>query len=328
VAERRKGGPDVDAALAALEALPADRAERVAALEAALATGHYRIVAKAARIAEEALLYELVPALAGAYRPLLDKPTKRDPSCIGKRASMRALVALEHDDAAFYRAGLGYRQPEPVWGGTRDTAAEVRGASAMGLVASGLPRALVEIAPLLADPEPDARLGAVRAIACGQPREAELLLRAKAATGDAEPAVLGECFTALLAVEPDESVAFVAAYLQHAEPAVAELAALALGESRLEAAVAPLKALWDEPLLDETLRRTLLRAAAAHRSEPAAAWLLEVAAEARAATVLELLEALAPYPPQGKLVAALEAVLAERGDRALIARHAELWPRA
>ncbi len=73
---------------------------------------------------------------------------------------------------------------EPVWGGTADTAADVRGTCAIGLVATGYPRALVAIAALLYDAEPDARLGAIRAAANGTPREAELLLRSKALAGD------------------------------------------------------------------------------------------------------------------------------------------------
>ncbi len=132
-----------------------------------------------------------------------------------------------------------------MWGGTADTAVDVRASCAMGLVASGYSRALVELTALLNDSDAAGRVGAVRAIACGNPREAELLLRSKALAGDAEPQVLGECFTGLLAVEPEESVGFVAAYLAHADDAVRELAALALGESRLDAALAPLKEAWD-----------------------------------------------------------------------------------
>jgi hypothetical protein len=317
---------DVDAALTALDSLPTTREARVDTLRAALSARHYRIVAKAARLAEEALLYELAGALVAAYPRFLDKAVKADPNCIAKRAILHALVALDHDDAALFVAALRYRQPEPVWGGTRDTAAELRAAAAMGLVASGYPRALAEVAELLADAEADARLGALRAIACGQPREAEPLLRAKAAAGDAEPAVLGECFTALLAVEPEESVAFVARFLEHADEAVAEHAALALGESRAAAALEPLRAAWGKVLLGESMRRTLLRAAAAHRSEAALEWLLAIVAEARAAVALEGLEALEPYKHNAKLAARLEATLAERGDPALMAHFAESWP--
>jgi hypothetical protein len=316
---------DVDTALAALEALPADRNSRSAALVEALRARQARIVAKAARLAEDGLCYELIPALLAAFLRFLDKPVKTDPSCLAKKALAHALVALDCDDADFFRRGIAYRQHEPVWGGTADTAVDVRASCAMGLVASGYSRALVELTAMLHDPEAAARAAAVRAVACGNPREAEQLLRARVHAGDVEPAVLGECFTGLLAVAPDDSVSFVAAYLSHADDAVRELAALALGESRLEAALAPLKEAWNGVLVPETFRRALLRAAAAHRSEAAADWLLELVAEARIAVALDVLEALSLYRHNAKLAQRLEAAVVERGDRELLDRFAALW---
>lgn len=320
----RRPQPNVEAQLAALDELPAERAAKVEALQHALA-GHYRIAAKAARAAEDSLLYELVPSLLSSYARLLDKPLKQDPSCFAKKALMRALVALDCDDEEFFRRGLAYRQLEPVWGGTADTAVDVRASAAMGLVASGYSRALVELTALLHDSEAAARAGAVRAVACGNPREAEQLLRAKVHAGDAEPAVLGECFTGLLAVAPEDSVTFVAGFLAHVDDAVRELAALALGESRLDAALAPLKEAWGGVLVAETLRRALLRAAAAHRSEAATAWLLELVADARVPVALEVLEVLALYRHNAKLKERLEAVLAERREPKLGERFAALW---
>jgi hypothetical protein len=320
----RRPQPNVDAELAALEELPAERAAKVEALKRALA-GHYRVAAKAARAAEDALLYELIPALEACYARLLDKPLKHDPSCFAKKAIARALVALDSSNVEFFSSGLRYRQLEPVWGGTADTAADVRASCAMGLVASGYPRALVDLTELLSDSEAAARMGAVRAIACGNPREAELLLRAKALAGDAEPQVLGECFTGLLTVEPDESLKFVAGYLGHADEAVRELAALALGESRLDAALQPLKEAWGAVLVGEEFRRALLRAAAAHRSEAAFDWLLSIAAEARVPVALEVVEALAIYRHNAKLKERLEAAVRDRGDERLAGRFAELW---
>jgi hypothetical protein len=320
----RRPQPNVDAELAALDELPGERAAKVQALQRALA-GHCRVAAKAAHAAEDALLYELIPALESSFARFLDKPLKRDPSCFAKKALARALVALDASNIDFFLKGLTFRQLEPVWGGTADTAADVRASCAMGLVASGYPRALVELTALLNDSEAAARMGAVRAIACGNPREAELLLRAKALAGDAEPQVLGECFTGLLTVEPDESLAFVAEHLAHADEAVRELAALALGESRLDAALAPLKGAWAGVLVGEGFRRTLLRAAAAHRSEAAFDWLLTIVAESRVPVALEAIEALAVYRHNAKLNQRLEAAVRARGDERLTRRFAEVW---
>ena len=315
----------IDEQLAALDALPAERTAKIDALQRALSGSHYRIAAKAARLAEDALLYELVPKMLDAYARFLDKPLKTDPSCYAKKAIARALVALDCNDTEFYRRGLQYRQLEPVWGGTADTAVDVRTSCAMGLVASGYSRALVELTALLHDTDAAARVGAVRAIACGNPREAELLLRSKVLGGDAEPQVLGECFSGLLDVEPDESIGLVAGYLTHADEAVRELAALALGESRLDGALAPLQQAWNEPLLGNELRRSLLRAAAAHRSDAAVDWLLALVAEARAAVALDVIEVLAFYKHHGKLAERLRGVVTARSDRKLSERFAQLW---
>jgi len=319
----RRPQPNAEAELAALDALPGERAAKIAALHHALES-HCRVAARAARIAEDALLYELIPPLKSAYARFLEKPLKQDPSCYAKKALSRALVALDCNDVELYLAGVRYRQLEPVYGGTADTAVDVRAACAMGLVASGYPRALVELTALLNDTDAGARVGAVRAIACGNPREAELLLRSKALAGDAEPQVIGECLTGLLAVEPEESIAFAVGFLQHADDAVRELAALALGESRLGGALAPLKQAWDGVLVSAELRRALLRSAAAHRSEAAFDWLLEIVAEARVPLAVDVIEALAPYKHNAKLLGRLADVLAERGDAVLLARLAEL----
>jgi hypothetical protein len=319
----RRPQPNVDEELAALDELPGERAAKIETLQRALA-GHYRIAAKAARVAEDALLYELIPSLKSSYARFLVKPLKQDPNCFAKKALARALVALDCNDLEFWLGGVGYRQLEPVWGGTADTAVDVRVSCAMGLVASGYPRALVELTALLIDAEAGARLGAVRAIACGNPREAELLLRVKALGGDAEPQIVGECFTSLLAVAPEESIPFVAPYLAHADDAIRELAALALGTSRHDGALRPLKEAWSEVLLSEEFRRVLLRAAAAHRSEAAFEWLLEIVADARVPVAVALIEALAPYKHNARLMQRLTNALTERGDETLLEQLAAL----
>jgi HEAT repeat protein len=126
-------------------------------------------------------------------------------------------------------------------------------------------------------------------------------------------------------VAPEDSVALVAKHLDSTDEAVRELAALALGESRIEAALPPLLAAWEQPLQSRSVRRALLRAAAAHRSEPALTWLLSLASEARIETALEVLEALALYKHNATLGTRLNAVLETRGEASLAARFSELW---
>ena len=117
-----------------------------------------------------------------------------------------------------FAPGSVLRQPEPVWGGSVDTAVDVRVSCAMGLVNTRYPRALIDLVGLLADPEPRARAGAARAIACAEPLAAEAVLRIKALTGDAEAEVVGECLVGLLQVEPEESPGFVAGFLDDRGP--------------------------------------------------------------------------------------------------------------
>jgi len=307
----------IERQLADLDELPADRAARAKPLAEALTHGHYRVAAKAARLTADALIYDLVPDLLAAYRRFLDKPIKSDPNCYAKKAVVRALVALDCEDIEFFLAGLRLEQREPVWGGTADTAADVRGTCALGLVATGYPRALVALAPLLYDPEPDARVGAVRAAANGTPREAELLLRSKALAGDEQPAIIGECLSALMSVEPEGSLEFVALWLAKPDDALRELAALALGESRVPAALEPLKIAWLEPIVADDFRFALIRAAAAHRSEAAFDWLLSIAADARPLVAEWVIEALEPYKNNARLAERLRSVLATRGEASL-----------
>jgi len=324
---RRAKSPDatVERQLAELDDLPADRGLRAQPLAGALAQGHYRVAAKAARLTADALLYDLVPVLLAAYRRFLDKPVKSDPNCYAKKAIARALVALDCEDVEFFLAGVKLTQMEPVWGGTADTAADVRGTCALGLVATGYPRALVATAALLYDPEPDARVGAVRAAANGSPREAELLLRSKVLAGDADPSIVGECFSALMAVAPEESLAFVAKWLANSDAALRELAALALGESRVAGAIDVLKRAWNEPIVADELRFALVHAAAAHRSEAAFDWLLSIAAEARPIVAARVIESLEPYKNNVRLTERLRGVLGTRADRELQNVFEERW---
>ena len=126
----------VDDKLAALEAAGGSAAADAlsAALATALADRSYRVVALAAHLAAEKLVYAAVPWLIRAYTGLLDKPVKRDPNCLAKKAIVRALHDLDCDDAEFFIAGLSYRQLEPVWGGTVDTATDLRCSAATASV--------------------------------------------------------------------------------------------------------------------------------------------------------------------------------------------------
>ena len=317
----------VEDRLAALNGLDAgsDPGRDRERLEAAIGDRHHRVVAKAAGLCAERLLYDLESDLLAAYQRFLPDPSKRDPNCTAKQSIARALVDLDCNDASFFVDGLHYRQMEPGWGGSVDSAVDLRCSCAMGLVATGYPRALHELVQLLSDAEANARKGAVRAISCANPREAELLLRFKVLTGDPDPEVIAECFTALLSVEPDESPSFVARYLTDADEVIRELSALALGESRLPRALVYLQQAREKSILRGRFHIVLVRAAALHRSDAAFDWLLSMVAEADSALVEDVLEALAVYRRNATLTERIRFALEARNEQRLKDRFARLW---
>lgn len=312
-APRQSAESRAQAALDVLNALDpvAPRAEQVAALKNGLADRHFLVVSRAATLTGEKRLHELTSDLQSAFARLLQDPIKRDPRCKAKSAIARALVTLECQDIAFYQAGMAYRQLEPVWGGRADSATDVRCSCAMGLAASGHPRAVAELTGLLNDPEVEVRCGAARAISCGNPFEAEAVLRLKVHIGDAEPQVTGECFGALLAIQPEHSLPFVAAYLAAKDEVLQEYAALALGESRRPEALELLRKAWDE-LVSAQARSVLIRAAALHRSEAAFEWLLRIIETGAPKLAATAADALGIYERNGKLMEQVKAAWERR----------------
>ncbi len=307
-----KARPDPGNALRRLE-----EARGCKPLAEAIHHPHYRVVARAAELAGEGLCYDLEPVLIDAFRRLAGADYKTDPGCQAKAAIARALVALDCLDAGLYRTGIRLTQREPVWGGSIDTAADVRASCAMGLAASGDPRALPTLVDLLVDPEHLVRAGAVRAIVCTEPRAAEAVLRTKALLGDAEPEVTGECLRGLLGLAPEDSLDFTAEFLHAPDPTLAELAALALGESRLDGAVELLRERWEAEPLKRPAHRVWLRAAVLARSDAAFHWLLGLIAEADPATAGFVVEALAVYAGNARLAEQVGARVDARDDAAL-----------
>ncbi len=310
----------IDEKLEALDHLNTDDAQITReTLSTSLKEKHYRIVAKAAKLCAEHLLYELEENIIRAYQHFLKNPIKTDPNCIAKRALSRAFVDLDGKHLEFYLAGLQYKQLEPVWGGSVDTAADIRASCAMGLVATGYSRALQEITLLLNDAEPAARLGAVRAMGCGNPNSAELLLRSKALAGDDSAEVTGECFSQLLSIEPDYSPAFIARFLnpewiEKESGAVREFAALTLGESKLPMALGYLKKAWSDEILDKGFRQIIIRAASLHRSDAAFDWLLSIIENENAHLSRCAVEALQIYQRNKPLMKKVNTAVNNRKD--------------
>lgn len=132
-----------------------------------------------------------------------------------------------------------------------------------------------------------------------EPLASEAVLRHKVLRGDDEPWVLGECFTALLKLEPEDAITFVAEQLGSGDLETVGQAALALGESRQAAAFAPLAEVWAQRRLERDLPKILLQALALLRSENTTGLLCQVIRDA----------------PTGQAQAATDALLEVQGTK-------------
>ena len=302
----------IEAALNALGELRVSNAPDLAKqLRPYLANRSNLVVAKAAKIALESRLTELVPEMVAAYERLMKDPAKLDKRCAAVTEITAALYEFDYREPEVYLRGLHHVQREASFGPPVDVAAALRGICAQGLVRTRYRDALSEVVGLLVDREPPARIGAVRALATNGGEAGVLLLRLKALTGDAEPEVLGECFSGLLAAASEQSLAFVAKFMDDPEETTAEAAIWALGSSRLAAAVEVLREKWERTLQRAT-RKVLLSALAAARLEESQAFLMSLLRDGNVQTASDVIVALAPYAASEHIRQAVEAAVKER----------------
>ncbi|HKE17780.1 MAG TPA: HEAT repeat domain-containing protein [Kofleriaceae bacterium] len=278
----------------------------VAALRDALRSKTGLLVAAAASVAAEADIGDLVDELPAAFERLLERPVERDPGCRGKVAIARALHRLERWEEGVFPRGARHVQREPVWGGSEDTAAELRGVCGLAYAQLGRADALDVLADLLADPERMARVAAAQALGDAGRPDAAALLRYKALIGDDEPAVLAACFASLLALSGEVALSFVARFLDGKRSERSEVAALAMGESRLAAAYPLLRRFCGDSL--PSLRAEVgYLALALLRLDAATDHLVEVVGAAEPADAIAAARALATFRDDAALAARVRA---------------------
>jgi hypothetical protein len=291
-------------------------------LQPYLANKSNLVVAKAAKIAGELHATDLIPQLVAAFERFMKDPQKLDKRCVAVTEIVGALYEMDYCEPGAYLRGLHHVQMEASFGPPVDPAASLRGMCAQGLLRTRHPDALSEVLQLLVDREPPARLGAVRALALNGGEAGILLLRLKVLTGDAEPEVLGQCFSGLLAAAPEQSLAFVAKYVDDEDGTTAEAAIWALGESRLPRAVEILKEKW-ERTMDRDVHKVLLAALAASRLQEAQDFLYSLLRTAHSRTAGDVLEALAPYAASETIRQGVAAAVEERGEASVTAAFKE-----
>ncbi|HOZ48169.1 MAG TPA: hypothetical protein PK468_16275 [Candidatus Hydrogenedentes bacterium] len=283
------------------------------------------VCAKAAEMVAEGRIEDCLNLLVEAFDRFMTDPVKRDPGCRAKIALVNTLNALESDDDTVFLRGIRHVQQEPVFGGRVDTAANLRANCAVALARADHPQLYFELARLLVDAESHARSAAARVLGDLVSDRSALLLRMKALTGDAEPSVVGECLLGLMRIAADESVNFVAEFLDNPDIEVAEQAALALGEARTLEAFRALQSSWQRHV-DQTYRRMLALSLALTRRDEAFDLLVDIVRDGHPRTAERVLEALRLFDDGGARREVVREVVSGRGDADLDGVFARLFP--
>jgi len=278
------------------------------------------LVGESAQMAKELELSALIPDIVAAFPRFLVDGAKTDMGCFGKNRLIEALLAFDAYEADTYLLGLRSKQPEGSIPFRVDTAAGLRGLCAHALFHIRHPTALLDVTPLLFDPEPVTRSEAASALGESGMDGAAAALHAKILAGDGEPDVLGSAYKGLLRILPGRYLPVVEQALSSEEDGPVEAAALALGESRAPGAF---EALRRATLGEGMFRRTaesLLLGIALLRSDEALSFLTDMVEKAPESQALLALSALALHRHDEPLTARLEALVTKRGSRRLTER--------
>lgn len=308
MAARKNTFDDKLARFRALEDAP--DGEVIAELRKLLGEDNVFFIGEAAKMVKSKELRDLEKDLADVCRRLLEKKIA-DRGCIAKRHVLDALVAFEADVPQVYLLGLHYVQFEVAGGPPEDTAGNVRGLCAHGLVRIDYRGANLEIAPLLFDPLPEVRIAVAEALASSGDRTCGAVLHVRLLAGEDMPDVQEALYRCLLAIDSKRYVPVVAKGLKDGE----ESAALALGESRLSEAL---------PILQDALRTalgdledTILLSIGLLRIEEATAYLMELVESAHEGRAIGALQALALHRHDTRLGDKLAQIIKNRKSKKL-----------
>jgi HEAT repeat protein len=281
------------------------------------------VVGRAAKKAADLEGGDLTAELVAAFRRLMKDPAKLDKGC---QALIHIATALAKRDAAVaevYSAGIRHVQMEGSYGPPVDAAAPLRAICAVGLVRANHPEALFDVLGLLLDKWPEARSGAIRALAESGKPEAELILRYKALLGDEMPEITGECFAGLLRLGPRaRALPFVAEFLERGAGEVVEAAALALGDSKMAEAFPVLAAAFER---NPASQSAILWAMGLLRNDEAVGFLLERLEAGRERTAAAALQALAIYKGDEAIRNRVAEVVERRGGEGVRKVWREQW---
>lgn len=312
------------AKVAALRGRPAD-AELRQELAKALASKWNAVAAKAGTLAGDLRLEDLADDLIAAFDRFITNPGA-DKGCLAKTAIATALYEMGIKAEDVFLRGVRHIQKEPTWGGSTDTAGELRGTCALGLVRMGYKDVLSELVDLLMDAEVQARIVAARAIAYADQPAGKLLLRLKILAGDREADVTGECFTALATLAPREAIPFLARYLDHADDTLRQYAALAISGTKQKEAMDLLLARWEKHI-NPADRRELLLPIAMIRSPEALEFLMSVIRTEHSQTAATAIEAMRMYRHDEGIKSKIKAIVEARKEPSVNGAFAKAFER-
>lgn len=275
------------------------------------------VIAKAAEVARDLGARQATPDLITAFDRLMEKP-EADKGCQALTAVVEAMQKLGAAEDRVYLRGIRHVQMEGNWGGSTDAATGLRCQSAFGLVQMGYRDVVWELARLLADPDQQCRIAAVRGLGHSGATAALPLLQYKVLTAIRDVDVAAECFAAMVEIDAQRGFSFAAEYLDAPDEAMAEAATLAVGESRRPAALDLLKQRL-VACFDEETRRTLLLAVGLIRSEPAMNYLVDTVEQSPLKAAASAIAALALYKKDATLRDRVAAVVQKRNDPTLSA---------
>jgi HEAT repeat protein len=259
---------DQFAELDALKRAPVNDAT-IAQLHKALEQKSNFVVARAASVAAALnVTSKLREPFESAFKRYI---AGNDRGCAATTAIVKALAAGECDSEDAYAAGAVHVQMEASWGPPVDAAVELRCESVAALVRMNSRRMWEPLVKLLADKHAQARATAARALGATGQDSGKWLLQYKLLIGDDEASVMGECFSAICRLT--RSIELVEPFLTDAHEAIAEAAAIALGESRLPAAFERLKR--ESPRATRDFHRVVLVSIAMTRQPGAVEFLIE-----------------------------------------------------
>ena len=123
------------------------------------------VVATAAAVVGERTLDELAGDMETAFDRFLDDPLKNDKLCRAKIAIVQALDKIEHVKRDVFEKAATHVQLEPVFGGSEDTAAPLRGAALFALARIGGSDYHSLLVDSFTDSEKEVRLATAQALA-------------------------------------------------------------------------------------------------------------------------------------------------------------------